>query len=131
MSPFFGWSGCQNFLKGREVSLPAPIGALCTLLYILYRFSCILINQRCGSHLILTWIRIQILGSTFGNSGSGSSDPPFRNSGSGSGSSVPHLEKVDPDPSTYFSYFSLKNSCRTNQNAYFYYRQNLEKAFLR
>ena len=45
-------------------------------------------------HLILTWIRI--LGSTFGNSGSGSSDPPFRNSGSGS--SDPHLEKVDPDP---------------------------------
>ena len=35
-------------------------------------------------HLILTWIRIRILGSTFGNSGSGSSDPPFRNSGSGS-----------------------------------------------
>ena len=39
-------------------------------------------------HLILTWIRIRIriLGSTFGKSGSGS--------------------KVDPDPSTYFSYFS-------------------------
>ena len=35
-------------------------------------------------HLILTWIRIQILGSTFGKSGSESSDP--------------HLEKVDPDP---------------------------------
>ena len=51
-------------------------------------------------HLILPWIRIQILGSTFGKSGSGSrsSDPPFRNSGSGSGSSDPHLEKVDPDP---------------------------------
>ena len=32
-------------------------------------------------HLILTWIRI--LGSTFGKSGYGSSDPPFRNSGSG------------------------------------------------
>ena len=47
-------------------------------------------------HLILTWIRIQILGSTFGKSGSGSSDPPFRNSGDGS--SDPHLEKVDPDP---------------------------------
>ena len=47
-------------------------------------------------HLILTWIRIRILGSTFGKSGSGSSDPPFRNSGSGS--SDPHLEKVDPDP---------------------------------
>ena len=47
-------------------------------------------------HLILTWIRI--LGSTFGKSGSGSSDPPFHNSGSGSGSSDPHLEKVDPDP---------------------------------
>ena len=31
-------------------------------------------------------------------------DPPFRNSGSGS--SDPHLEKVDPDPSTYFSNFS-------------------------
>ena len=46
-------------------------------------------------HLILPWIRIQILGSTFGKSGSGSSDPPFRNSGSGS--SDPHLEKVDPD----------------------------------
>merc|ERR1712049_35782 len=45
-----------------------------------------------------TWIRIQILGSTFGKSGSGSgsSDPPFRNSGSGS--SDPHLEKVDRDP---------------------------------
>ena len=70
-------------------------------------------------HLILTWIRIRILGSTFGKSGSGSgsSDPPFRNSGSGS--SDPHLEKVDPDPSTYFSYFSLRNSCRTNYNAYF------------
>ena len=49
-------------------------------------------------HLILTWIRIRILGSTFGKigSGSGSSDPPFRNSGSGS--SDPHLEKVDPEP---------------------------------
>ena len=46
--------------------------------------------------LILPWIRIQILGSTFGKSGSGSSDPPFRNSGAGS--SDPHLEKVDPDP---------------------------------
>ena len=47
-------------------------------------------------HLILMWIRIRILGSTFGKSGSGS------------GSSDPHLEKVDPDPdpSTYFSYFS-------------------------
>ena len=46
------------------------------------------------------WIRIRILGSTFGKSGSGcgSSDPPFRNSGSGSGSSDPHLEKVDPNP---------------------------------
>ena len=32
-------------------------------------------------------------------SGSGSSEPPFRHSGSVSGS------KVDPDPSTYFSYF--------------------------
>ena len=73
-------------------------------------------------HLILTWIRI--LGSTFGKSGSGSSDPPFRNSGSRTGSSDPHLEKVDPDPRTYFSY-------RTNYNAYFCYRQNLEKAFLR
>ena len=47
-------------------------------------------------HLILTWIRIRILGSTFGKSGSGSSDPPFRNGGSGS--SDQHLEKVDPDP---------------------------------
>ena len=49
-------------------------------------------------HLILMWIRIRIriLGSTFGKSGSGSSDPPFHNSGSGS--SDPHLEKVDPDP---------------------------------
>ena len=47
-------------------------------------------------HLILTWIRIRILGSIFGKSGSESSDPPFRNSGSGS--SDPHLEKVDPDP---------------------------------
>ena len=35
-------------------------------------------------------------GSGLGNSGSGSSDPPFRNNGSGS--SDPHLEKVDPDP---------------------------------
>ena len=51
-------------------------------------------------HLILTWIRIRILGSTFGKSGtgSGSSDPPFRNSGSGSGYLDPHSEKVDPDP---------------------------------
>jgi len=47
-------------------------------------------------HLILTWIRIRILGSTFGKSGSGSLDPPFRNSGSGP--SDPRLEKVDPDP---------------------------------
>ena len=45
-------------------------------------------------NLILMWIRI--LGSTFGKSGSRSSDPPFRNSGSGS--SDPHLEKLDPDP---------------------------------
>ena len=37
-------------------------------------------------HLILTWILIRILGSTFGKSGSRS------------GSSDPHLEKVDPDP---------------------------------
>ena len=35
-------------------------------------------------HLILTWIRIRILGSTFRKSGSGSSDPG--------------LEKMDPDP---------------------------------
>ena len=55
-------------------------------------------------HLILMWIRIRIriririLGSTFGKSGSGSSDPPFHNSGSGSASSDPHLEKVDLDP---------------------------------
>ena len=47
-------------------------------------------------HLILTWTPIRILGSTFGNSGSGSSDPSFRNSGSGSPD--PHLEKLDPDP---------------------------------
>ena len=47
-------------------------------------------------HLIVTWIRIRILGSTLGKSGSGSSDPTFRNSGSES--SDPHLEKVDPDP---------------------------------
>ena len=40
-------------------------------------------------HLFLTWIRIRILGSRFGKSGSGSSDPP--------------LEIVDPNPSTYFS----------------------------
>ena len=47
-------------------------------------------------HLILMWIRIRILGSTFGKSGSGSgsSDPPFHNSGSGSWD--PHLVKVDP-----------------------------------
>ena len=40
------------------------------------------IKQRCS---ILTWIliRIRILGSTFWNSASGSSDPAFRNSGSG------------------------------------------------
>jgi len=49
-------------------------------------------------HFILTWIRIRILGSTFGYSGSGSSDPIFGNRGSGSGSSDPHLEIVDPDP---------------------------------
>ena len=47
-------------------------------------------------HFILTWIRIRILGSTFGYSGSGSSDPIFGNRGSGS--SDPHLEIVDPDP---------------------------------
>ena len=44
-------------------------------------------NPDPGIHPILTWIRI--LGSTFGNSGSGSSDPP--------------LEIVDPDQSPYFS----------------------------
>ena len=49
-----------------------------------------LISTAFRIHLILTWIRIRILGSTFGKSGSGSSDP--------------HLEKVDP--STFFSYFS-------------------------
>ena len=47
-------------------------------------------------HLILMWIRIRILGSTFGKSGSGSSDPPFHNSGSGSGFG-----------SEYFEYFSI------------------------
>ena len=47
-------------------------------------------------HLIFKSIQIWIRGSTFGKSGSESSDPPFRNSGSGS--SDPHLEKVDPDP---------------------------------
>ena len=62
-------------------------------------------------HLFLTWIwiRIQILESTFGKSGSRSSDPPFHKSGSGS--SAPDLEKVDPDlgpkvdldPRTYYS----------------------------
>ena len=36
------------------------------------------------------------MGSTLGNSGSESSDPPFRNSGSGS--SVDPFEIVDPDP---------------------------------
>ena len=44
-------------------------------------------------HLILTWIRI--LGSTFGTSGYGSSDPTYRNSGSRS--SDPPLEILDPD----------------------------------
>ena len=39
-------------------------------------------------HLILTWIRIRILGSTFGNSGSWSSDPLFRNTWSGSSDSL-------------------------------------------
>ena len=47
-------------------------------------------------HLFLTWIRIRILGSTFGKSGSGSSDPPFWNSGSDG--SDPPLEIVDRDP---------------------------------
>ena len=51
-------------------------------------------------HLILT--RIRILGSTFGKSGSGSSEPPFRNSGSGS--LDPHLEKVDPGRTSIFLY---------------------------
>ena len=32
-------------------------------------------------------------------------DPPFRNIGSGSISSDPYLEKVDPEPSTYFHIF--------------------------
>ena len=51
-----------------------------------------LLNTYCGFlsafriHLILMWIQIRILGSTFGKSVSGS------------GSSDPHLEKVDPDP---------------------------------
>ena len=51
--------------------------------------------------LILTWIRIRILGSTFGysESGSWSSDRPYGNNGSGSWSSGPPLEIVDPDPS--------------------------------
>merc|ERR1711911_422726 len=64
-------------------------------------------------HLILTWIRIQILESTFGKSGSRSSDLPFHKSGSGS--SAPDLEKMDPDlgpkvhliPKTYLSIFHI------------------------
>ena len=47
-------------------------------------------------HLILMWTRIRIFESTFGYSGSGSSDPPFGNSRSGSPD--PPLEIVDPDP---------------------------------
>ena len=42
------------------------------------------------------------MGSTFGKSGSGSSDSPFRNSGSGS--LDPHLEKVDPGRILIFVY---------------------------
>ena len=66
-------------------------------------------------HLFLTWIwiRIQILESTFGKSGSRSSDLPFHKSGSGS--SAPDLEKMDPDlgpkvhliPKTYLSIFHI------------------------
>ena len=60
-----------------------------------FLWSCdLLLEAAFRIHLILT--RIRILGSTFGKSGSGSSEPPFRNSGSGS--LDPHLEKVDPVP---------------------------------
>ena len=90
--------------------------------------------------LILPWIRIQILGSTFGKSGSGSSDPPFRNSGAGS--SDPHLEKVDPDPVP--KWIQIRIRIRVPISHIFHkeihvgqitmlicYRQNLVKAFLR
>ena len=68
-------------------------------------------------HLILTWIRIRILGSTFGKSGSGSSDPPFRKSGSGS-------------EYLFFIRF-IKIIISDKLQCLFCYRQNLEKAFLR
>ena len=89
-------------------------------------------------HLILTWIRIRILGSIFGKSGSGSSDPPFRNSGSRS--SDPHLEKVDPDPVPKWIririrvpifHIFIKKFMSDKLQCLFCYRQNLEKAFLR
>ena len=58
-----------------------------------------------GSTFPKYWIQIQILGSIFGKSESGSE--------------------------YLFSYFSFRNSCHTNYNTYFCYGQNLEKAFLR
>ena len=65
-------------------------------------------------------------------------DPPFRNSGSGSGSSDPHLEKVDPDPVPkwirirvpFFHIFHREIHVGQIEML-IYYRQNLEKAFLR
>ena len=59
-------------------------------------------------HLIYTWLRISILGSTFENIWSGSSEPP--------------LETFDPDPA----------KCSGSESAtLLFYRQSLEKTFLR
>ena len=89
-------------------------------------------------HLILTWIRIWMLGSTFGKRGSGSGihlsvivdpDPRIRiwnkwirirvQSGSGSGSEY------------LFFIFFIKKFMSDKLQCLFCYRQNLEKAFLR
>ena len=67
-----------NFLKDSTINLSKHIGLTFERIGLCAYVSAFRI------HIILTWIRIRILGSTFGKSGSGSSDPPFRNSGSGS-----------------------------------------------
>ena len=83
---------------------------------------------------------IRILSSTFGNSGSASSDPPFHNSGSGSSDS--HLEKVDLDPGPKWIRILIRvpidiydiccyKEINVRQITYFCYRQNFEEAFLR
>ena len=69
-----------------------------------------------------------------GKSGSGSSDPPFHNSGSGSTFGKSGFRsgcKVDPDQSIYFHIFHIEIHVGQIKILIFRYRQNLEKAFLR